>query len=103
MSKTQYIDESENSTTFWSNLTTWQVSIIISIIVFILFILANVYCVRRWMVSQIPNAGVRTLCMGLLIMIIVFIITGIILVDLRPQIDLHTQNAMRLSALGLGL
>lgn len=57
---------------------TWQISFFLAIVVLIFFLLLNSTIFCSWVSKEIPNAYYRTLAVGLLLAVIVFISCGIV-------------------------
>ena len=56
---------------------TWQMALVSAVILFLVYILTNSRCFAEMMEEEIPNHLYRTIAMGLLLALTVFIVVGV--------------------------
>ena len=74
-----------HSTTTGPVLTTWQVSIILSVFAVLFFIILHIVGFMNWFRYSIPNVWMRTLCAGLLMGIAIFIVASVLMIGGSPH------------------
>lgn len=70
----------------------WHVGIICAIVVFVMFMLLHSPGVQDWLTEQIPDGCRRTICAGLILAAITFLVVGLAFYKLNPIQDTTEQR-----------
>jgi hypothetical protein len=79
---------------------TWQISFFLAAIILLVFLLLQTQWFRCWMEAEIPNRQYRTLCVGMILTSVVFLMCGVFHHYLSPVIE-KTKPSIRLSPMGV--